>query len=172
MGMASSASRRQLTVVQRLSPPMSRAMLYWWRHDQRHQPCLQESYKGRDGLSEYFYQWNWNITGKLGHCHSYWSPGSLHCQVNLSNAIDYTLQSSRMNFTLRLPIGRRKHQMIIILTNPTSDIWILRLTWLTCWRDFVKTELLWTAKYKWWDIHKCRVALCQKIHYVQAWTQM
>ena len=49
------------------------------------------------------------------------------------------LQSSRMDFTLRLPIGRRKHQMIIILTNPTSDIWILRLTWQTCWRDFVKT---------------------------------
>ena len=48
-------------------------------------------------------------------------------------------QSPRMDFTLRLPIGRRKHQMIIILTNPTSDIWILRLTWQTCWCDFVKT---------------------------------
>ena len=48
-------------------------------------------------------------------------------------------QSSWMDFTLRLPIGRRKHQMIIILTNPTSDIWILRLTWQTCWRDFMKT---------------------------------
>ena len=35
------------------------------------------------------------------------------------------LQSSRMDFTLRLPI--------------TSAIWILRLTWQTCWRDFVKT---------------------------------
>ena len=52
------------------------------------------------------------------------------------------LQSSRKDFTLRLPIGRRKHQMIIILTNPTSDIWILRLTWQTCWRDFVKTDLI------------------------------
>ena len=31
-------------------------------------------------------------------------------------------QSSRKDFTLRLPIVRRKHQMIIILTNPTSDI--------------------------------------------------
>ena len=44
-------------------------------------------------------------------------------------------QSSRMDFTLRLPIGRRKHQMIMILTNPTSDIWILRLTWLTWFRE-------------------------------------
>ena len=51
-------------------------------------------------------------------------------------------QSSRKDFTLRLPIGRRKHQMIIILTNPTSDIWILRLTWQTCWRDFVKTGVI------------------------------
>ena len=31
---------------------------------------------------------------------------------------------------------------------------------------------LWTTKYKWWGIHKCRVAHCQKIHYVQAWTQV
>ena len=52
------------------------------------------------------------------------------------------LQSSRMDFTLRLPISRHKHQMIIILTNPTSDIWILRLTWQTCWRDFVKTVIM------------------------------
>ena len=47
----------------------------------------------------------------------------------------HVLQSSRMDFTLCLPIGRRKHQMIIILTNPTSDIWILRLTWLTWFRE-------------------------------------
>ena len=52
------------------------------------------------------------------------------------------LQSSRMDFTLRLPISLHKHQMIIILTNPTSDIWILRLTWQTCWRDFVKTVIM------------------------------
>ena len=26
--------------------------------------------------------------------------------------------------------------------------------------------------YKWWDIHKCRVAHYQKIHYTQAWTQV
>ena len=25
---------------------------------------------------------------------------------------------------------------------------------------------------KWWEIHECRVAHCQKIHYVQAWTQV
>ena len=60
---------------------------------------------------------------------------------NTSKVFNMTVcvQSSRKDFTLRLPIGRRKHQMIIILTNPTSDIWILRLTWQTCWRDFVKT---------------------------------
>ena len=44
-------------------------------------------------------------------------------------------QSSWMDFTLRLPIGRLKHQMIIILTNPISDIWILRLTWQTWFRE-------------------------------------
>ena len=60
-------------------------------------------------------------------------------------------QSSRKDFTLRLPIGRRKHEMIIILTNPTSDIWILRLTWQTCWRDFVKTAILaWFCWYQTW----------------------
>ena len=43
----------------------------------------------------------------------------LHCITpSLNDHVDY--QSSRMDFTLRLPIGRRKHQMIIILTNPTS----------------------------------------------------
>ena len=66
---------------------------------------------------------------------SEWSTILLSTKVCLMLEV----QSSRMDFTLRLPIGRRKHQMIIILTNPTSDIWNLRLTWQTCWRDFVKT---------------------------------
>ena len=48
-------------------------------------------------------------------------------------------QSSRMDFILRLPNCTDKHQMLMILTNPTSDIWILRLTKQTCWRDFGKT---------------------------------
>ena len=48
-------------------------------------------------------------------------------------------QSSRMDFMVRLPNCTDKHQMLIILTNPTSDIWILRLTKQTCWRDFGKT---------------------------------
>ena len=43
---------------------------------------------------------------------------------------------------LRLPNCTDKHQMLIILTNPTSDIWILRLTKQTCWPDFGKTGLL------------------------------
>ena len=51
------------------------------------------------------------------------------------------LQSSRMDFMLRLPNCTDKHQMLIILTNPTSDIWILRLTKQTCWRDFGKTAV-------------------------------
>ena len=67
------------------------------------------------------------------------------------------LQSSRMDFTLRLPIGRRKHQMIIILTNPTSDIWILCLTWQTCWRDFVKTAITWANV----DPNICRLMVPQ-----------
>ena len=48
-------------------------------------------------------------------------------------------QSSRMDFMPRLPNCTDKHQMPIILTNPMSDIWILRVTNQTCWRDFVKT---------------------------------
>ena len=44
-----------------------------------------------------------------------------------------------MDFMLRLPNCTDKHQMLIILTNPTSDIWILRLTKQTCWHDFGKT---------------------------------
>ena len=52
-----------------------------------------------------------------------------------------TVQSSRMNFMLRLPNCTDKHQMLIILTNPMSDIWILRLTKQTCWRDFGKTAV-------------------------------
>ena len=32
-----------------------------------------------------------------------------------------------MDFMLPLPICTHKHQILIILTNPTSDIWILRL---------------------------------------------
>ena len=39
-----------------------------------------------------------------------------------------------------------KHQMLIILTNPTSDIWILRLTKQTCWRDFGNTAILRRSK--------------------------
>ena len=50
-----------------------------------------------------------------------------------------TMQSSRMDFMLRLPNCTDRHQMLIILTNSTSDIWILRLTKQTCWRDFGKT---------------------------------
>ena len=46
---------------------------------------------------------------------------------------DHTLslspvQSSRMDFMLRLPNCTDKHQILMILTNPTSDIWILHLT--------------------------------------------
>ena len=37
-------------------------------------------------------------------------------------------QSSRMDFTLRLPIGRRKHLMIKILTNPMCNVWHLNFT--------------------------------------------
>ena len=48
-------------------------------------------------------------------------------------------QSSRMDFMLRLPNCTDRHQMLIIFTNSTSDIWILRLTKQTCWRDFGKT---------------------------------
>ena len=44
-------------------------------------------------------------------------------------------QSSRMDFMLRLPNCTDKHQMLIILTNPTPDIWILRLTKLTWFRE-------------------------------------
>ena len=34
----------------------------------------------------------------------------------------FVMQSSRMDFMLRLPNCTDKHQMLIILTNPTSDI--------------------------------------------------
>ena len=50
-------------------------------------------------------------------------------------------QSSRMDFMPLLPICTDRHQMLIILTNSTSDIWILRLTKQTCWRDFGKTDI-------------------------------
>ena len=52
------------------------------------------------------------------------------------------LQSSRMDFMLRLPNCTDKHQMLIILTNPMSDTWILRLTKQTCWCDFGKTGVM------------------------------
>ena len=56
---------------------------------------------------------------------------SVH-HVHMILARDHTwycgTQSSRMDFMLRLPNCTDKHQMLTILTNPTSDIWILRLT--------------------------------------------
>ena len=45
------------------------------------------------------------------------------------------------------------------------------LNQLVCCSCYIM-RVLWTAEYKWWDIHKCRVAHYQKIHYVQAWTQV
>ena len=51
-------------------------------------------------------------------------------------------QSSRMDFMLHLPNCTDRHQMLIILPNSMSDIWILRLTKQTCWRDFGKTACL------------------------------
>ena len=64
-------------------------------------------------------------------------------------------QSSRMDFMLRLPNCTDRHQMLIILTNSTSDIWILRLTKQTCWRDFGKTVRVYCETYtpslpEWW----------------------
>ena len=64
-----------------------------------------------------------------------------------------------------------KHQMIMILTNPTSDIWILRLTWQTCWRDFVKTVIVMVLRalsvllaliveksmWQYWTAHVCNL---------------
>ena len=73
--------------------------------------------------------------------HSSWRTWSgAHWQTG--GAITGLFQSSRMDFMLRLPNCADKHQMLIILTNPTSDIWILRLTKQTCWRDFGKTVIL------------------------------
>ena len=69
-------------------------------------------------------------------------------------------QSSRMDFTLRLPIGRRKHQMIIILTNPTSDIWILRMTWQTWFREDCLPSLGMLLNCQtWWCLQKIRASI-------------
>ena len=66
-----------------------------------------------------------------------------HMVICSPNELKYLFpyQSSQMDFMLRLPNCTDKHQMLIILTNPTSDIWILRLTKQTCWRDFGKTAV-------------------------------
>ena len=58
-------------------------------------------------------------------------------------------QSSRMDFMLRLPNCTDKHQMLIILTNPTSDIWILRMSKQTCWRDFGTTAFHNIFNFSW-----------------------
>ena len=54
-----------------------------------------------------------------------------------------TKQSSRMDLMIRLPNCTDKHQMLIILTNPTSDIGILRLTKLTWFREDCQA-IIWT----------------------------
>ena len=54
-------------------------------------------------------------------------------------------QSSWMDFMLRLPNCTARHQMLIMLTNSTSDIWILRLTKQKCWRDFEKTVYMYSV---------------------------
>ena len=60
----------------------------------------------------------------------------------------FLTQSSRMDFMLRLPNCTDRHQMLIILTNSKSDIWILRLTKQTCWRDFGKTVDMRSQSYR------------------------
>ena len=53
-----------------------------------------------------------------------------------------------MDFMLRLPNCTDRHQMLIILTNSTSDIWILRLTKQMCWRDFGKIAYIWNTYHQ------------------------
>ena len=81
-------------------------------------------------------------------------------------------QSSWMDFMLRLPNCTDKHQMLIILTNPTSDIWILRLTKQTCWRDLGKTALVDSphkAPIRWSFNDFCVVSLNKLLNKQYSW---
>ena len=57
------------------------------------------------------------------------------------------IQSSRLDFMLHLPNCTDRHQMLIILTNSTSDIWILRLTKLTWFREDCWSALVWVIPW-------------------------
>ena len=82
------------------------------------------------------YLFHWFLWINMIHNH-YDHLYSLGCFTGTGAIMIAPVQSSRMYFMLRLPNCTDKHQMLIILTNPTSDIWIQ--TKQTCWRDFGKT---------------------------------
>ena len=70
---------------------------------------------------------------------------SISCEISSRWIRPVTVFPNGFRATSAKLYGTDKHQMLITLTNPTSDIGILHLT-KTCWRDFGNTA---TTRSRW-----------------------